>query len=290
MESFSATIDDRLVQAVAGVEARLSSAETEAEQAAAQRGATDGVLASLQAKCSRVEEQIAALEASHEQQAASQGTLAPLQDEVTQLTATLASVTGGAAEAEGRLSERMAALESGLSEQMASLEAQAHEGASGESLGSLKAEVAGLSEHLTSLEKALIDLGTRLDAAESGVAQGPTTSDTEMSGRLELLSAHLEAVTTRLGVAEERLRSHGGNSLGSAAATEESERLAAKIKELEARQSKVTTHIVDLSTKISSSTADARAHEDALKRHIQDTVSPMWETMNMLSRRIDCIM
>lgn len=66
--------------------------------------------------------------------------------------------------------------------------------------------------------------------------------------------------------------------------------LAEKVKAVETRQAKVTKHIVELSKRVSASAEDARGHEDSLRRHITETVAPLWETMNMLSRRIDCIM
>ena len=56
----------------------------------------------------------------------------------------------------------------------------------------------------------------------------------------------------------------------------EAEALVEKVRALETRQSKVTAHIVDLSKKLAASATDARTHEDALRKHITDTVSTCW--------------
>ena len=162
------------------------------------------------------------------------------------------------------MEEGTAACQSKVDQVAASCEANANLASNIE--GDAKAGVAGVEE----LRHASTEAAKRVEG-ELGAA---ITLITEMKERML-------AVEAKIGASQEH---------EAGAKSEDLIDLGEKIKAVETRQAKVTKHIVELSKRVSASAEDARGHEDEIRRHITETVAPLWETMNMLSRRIDCIM
>lgn len=146
---------------------------------------------------------------------------------------------------------------------------------------------ASLQERLDALSQAEAIFKSEVDSLQSKLAEAQRGNTVEV----EKLSAEVQAVLTKVAAIEAKSKANDANQAkGTTAKREVVDELSEKVKALEGRQGKITKHIVDLSSKVASSAQDARTHEDSLRRHITDTVSPLWETMNMLSRRIDSIM
>jgi len=271
LESKIKSLSSQVSESASSLDAKL---EESREAASAQHATTEG-LSLVEASMHALEERSAASERTVSSRLA--GMEKDLGEKASAASAASASFEklqsevekDGAAASQiaarlGKLEEGTAACQSKVDQVAASCEANANLASNIE--GDAKAGVAGVEE----LRHASTEAAKRVEG-ELGAA---ITLITEMKERMQ-------AVEAKIGASQEH---------EAGAKSEDLIDLGEKIKAVETRQAKVTKHIVELSKRVSASAEDARGHEDEIRRHITETVAPLWETMNMLSRRIDCIM
>eukprot|EP00658_Telonema_sp_P-2_P036840 TRINITY_DN26570_c0_g1_i2.p1 TRINITY_DN26570_c0_g1~~TRINITY_DN26570_c0_g1_i2.p1 ORF type:complete len:476 (+),score=149.69 TRINITY_DN26570_c0_g1_i2:64-1491(+) len=144
----------------------------------------------------------------------------------------------------------------------------------------------------TQLEKLQAEIASNLDGMRTAIEAQGTDAQSQIKILEEMVTVKGEQGETmkasELQVAEARLEAKIGALQDMASSgVEESER---RLADTEDKLRKVSRHIMDLAGKLKKQTDAIEGQDEKVMRIVTENTKPLWETLNMMNKRIDVIM